>query len=36
MIRILQSQESGVLESVSISVTILFKLNIVDPIGLLY
>ena len=36
MIRILQSQETGVLESISISVTTLLKLNIVDPIGLLY
>ena len=32
----LQSQEAGVLESISISLTILLKLNIVDLIGLLY
>ena len=32
----LQSQEAGVLESISKSFTILLKLNIVDLIGLLY
>ena len=31
-----QSREAGVLESISISFTILLKLNIVDLIGLLY
>ena len=31
-----QSQVSGVLESISISVIMLFKLNIVELIGLLY
>ena len=31
-----QSQEAGVLESISKSFTILLKLNIVDLIGLLY